>query len=176
MPPPATNYKRLPGAANTWTGYHRLWLAADHVLEVRTTTVNEGYRRYFFADIQAVTLRRTSLGLYLNMVFGALLLAFGLVALQVPVPGSYVVLGLGTPFLILLLANVILGPTCVTHIRTAVQNERVPALSRVRTTTRFLGRVRPLILEAQPAAAPPEAPAPQAAAPENAAPSIEPSA
>ena len=149
MPQQATNYKRLPGAGSTWTGYHRVWLGPDHVLHVRATTVHENYRRFFFADIQAITIQRTNLGKYLNMVFGGFFLVFALIAAQVPSPGWIVLLCLGAPFLILLLANTALGPTCATCIGTAVQNERVPALSRVRATNKFLQLVRPLIAQTQ---------------------------
>jgi hypothetical protein len=165
---PAISYKRLPGAASTWTGYHRLWLGPDHVLHVKTTTMNESYRRFFFADIQAITVRRTNLGKYFNAGFGGVFLLFALIGAQVPAPGWIVLLSFGAPFLMLLLANTALGPTCATYVRTAVQNERVPALSRVRAANRFLERVRPLVAQAQGPATRPaaETPLPEPSPPE----------
>jgi hypothetical protein len=48
-----------------------------------------------------------------------------------------------------LLLNNLLGPTCTCHLRTAVQTEELPSLSRVRRVRRVLNRIRPLIVAAQ---------------------------
>ena len=48
-----TQYRRLPGSAGLFTR-HRLWLADDHVLSVRTALFWEEYRRVYFGDIQAI--------------------------------------------------------------------------------------------------------------------------
>ena len=48
-------------------------------------------------------------------------------------------------FALLLISNVILGPTCVCYIRTAVQTERLGSVTRIPAARRLLKRIRPLI-------------------------------
>ena len=48
-----------------------------------------------------------------------------------------------------LLLNLLLGPTCVCYLRTAVQIDRLAAIRRVRRAERALDRLRPLIEAAQ---------------------------
>ena len=143
-------YQRLPGRGRTWTGPSRVWLASDHVLLVLGHGFYESYRRFFFQDIQAVMVHRTHTGkIYTSLwLFG--LLFFGLLVAGVSDPtGRVILLGLAVPFAVGLMINLFLGPTCVCHIRTAVQTERVPAVSRWRTAQRFVSRVSPLIATAQ---------------------------
>lgn len=46
-------YRRLPGRSGLFVR-NSLWIAADHVLRVRGNPFSESYRRYYFADIQAI--------------------------------------------------------------------------------------------------------------------------
>jgi hypothetical protein len=48
-----------------------------------------------------------------------------------------------------LVANLLLGPTCVCHLKTAVQTEELPSLRRLRRARKVLARLRPLIVAAQ---------------------------
>jgi hypothetical protein len=50
-----SQYSRLPGRSGFFIS-HSLWLTADHVLSVRQNPFSESYRRYYFADIQAIVL------------------------------------------------------------------------------------------------------------------------
>ena len=143
-------YQKLPGLGLTWTGCSRVWLGADHVLLVRGQTWTETYRRFFFPDIQAVIVRRTHTGKIWNAVWGGSAAFFLVIALMLNGSAALVVTGLTAPFVVALLINLMLGPTCACHIRTAVQMERVSALNRVRAARRFIGRVEPLIMAAQP--------------------------
>jgi len=51
----ASQYSRLPGRSGFFVS-HSLWLSVDHVLSVRRNPFSESYRRYYFADIQAIVL------------------------------------------------------------------------------------------------------------------------
>jgi hypothetical protein len=63
---------------------------------------------------------------------------------------SSVVLGISfVLFSIPILVNTLLGPCCDVQIRTAVQIEDLPSLSRISRTARVLGRIRPRIQAAQ---------------------------
>ena len=155
-----SGYKRLPGRGSTLAGYHRMWLGDDHVLLVKSGTMNETYRRFFFADIQAITLRRTDFGKYLNGAFGFMFFVFALIALQVSGAGGIALWCLAAPFLLMLVTNLAQGPTCATYIKTAVQNERIHALGRVRTANKFRDHVRPLISATQASLTEPPPPPP----------------
>lgn len=143
-------YKRLPGRSVGVGGSSRLYLGPDHILAVQASGFAETYKRFFFADIQAVIVRKTAVGQIWNGVWGAIALFFALIAIAVDDnPGSFVLGGIAALFLLGLLVNVLLGPMCACHVKTAVQTERLTAISRMRTAARLLDRIRPLIVAAQ---------------------------
>ncbi len=145
-----TEYKRLPGRGLTWTGPSRLWLGTDHVLLVLGRGFFESYRRFFLNDIQAVIVRRTHTGKIWAALWIIGLLLFGSIAAVVSDPmGQGILLAIAAPFAVALIINLLLGPTCACHIRTAVQTERVPAVSRLRAARAFIARLEPLIATAQ---------------------------
>lgn len=134
---------------------HRLWLGPDYLLSVRATGYSEEYKRFYFRDIQAIVLRGSTGGK--NWSLGFLTVA-GLVGfISVLASDGFALaagLTLSGAFLVLLLIHLARGPTCVCHILTAVQMERLPALSRVRLARSVMDRIRPMIEQAQAAGAP----------------------
>jgi hypothetical protein len=142
-------YQKLPGRGMTWGGRSRVWLGPDHVLVVLTRGYVEVYRRFFLTDIQAFVMHPTQAGKIWNAVWGTFAALFVFPALALNDVARIVMLCCGAPFLVALLFNVIRGPTCAFHVRTAVQAEGVPALSRVRDAKEFIARLEPLIQSAQ---------------------------
>jgi hypothetical protein len=125
------------------------WLGADHLLCIDTTGFTETYKRFYFQDIQElsmnVTNRRNAWSLVLGVLSGISLItgfAIGEMALVVWLVISGV-------FLLFLVINVALGRTCRCHLRSAVQTEEMAPLRRVRGAQKVLARVRPLIVAAQ---------------------------
>jgi hypothetical protein len=165
------NYERLPGRGWSWTGPAHLWLANDHLLHVQSRTFMESYRRFFLRDIQGILVERTQTAQLWSAIWAAGVAFFGIMALIVGGTAAVVLLVIAAPFAIALIVNLALGPSCATYIRTAVQMERVTAVSRVRAARQFLARVEPLIRAAQAdlptekIAAEPPADAPPAEAP-----------
>lgn len=142
--------RRTPGLAIITVSRSNLWLGSDHLLCVESEGFNESYRRFYFRDIQAITLRKTPRALIIGLVTGVLTAFFGVLAFSVNDEAGRWVLGIlatvcGIPFLL----NLLSGPTCQCELRTAVQTEKVPSMSRVRRAQRVLKRIRPLIVEAQ---------------------------
>jgi len=132
-----------------------LWLGEDHLLLVNCVGYTETYKRFFFRDIQAITLRKTRARTVLNWIFGSLaaLCGFAIIA-SISSQG----MGIGTfifvcivsvIFGIPLLINNLSGSTCACQIRTAVQTEDLPSLARLRKARQTIERIRPLIAEAQ---------------------------
>jgi len=145
-----TPLRRTAGFAVVTVTRSNLWLGSDHLLCVETEGFNENYRRFYFRDIQAVTLRRTNRALVLGLVTGALTALFGLLMIMVSdVTGKWFLGILGGVCAIPFFVNLLYGPSCTCELRTAVQTENVPSLGRVRRAHRVLNRIRPLIAAAQ---------------------------
>jgi hypothetical protein len=154
MSPDSISYRRLPGMGSSLSFYIRLYQGPDHLLQVMGTGFSETYKRFYFQDIQAITVRRTVTGLAVNLITGAFTAFCGWAFLfsTGAEAGAFGVLGaLG---LIVLLVNLLLGPTVSTQIQTAVQTEKLASLVRLRNVRRTLLRVLPLIESAQGALTP----------------------
>jgi hypothetical protein len=131
-----------------------LWLGEDHLLLVDSIGYSENYKRFFFRDIQAVTIRKTKTRLVWNLILGVLLAVSILITWSASIdwrePGTVVVLSiLLAVFGIPLLLNNLFGATCACEIRTAVQTESLPSLNRMPKTRRVMNRIRPMISAAQ---------------------------
>jgi hypothetical protein len=129
----------------------RLWQASDHVLNVTYSNYTEQYKRFYFNEIQSITLRRTKEGMIWNLVFGTLTAIFGFGWAVSGELAAQIIFGILTGvFGTALLANAILGPTCVCHVKTAVHNEPLFSLNRVRPALKAIGRIQTQIAAAQP--------------------------
>jgi hypothetical protein len=132
-----------------------LWLGDDHLLLVASTGYSETYKRFFFRDIQAFTVRKTKTRLVWNWILGILLALSALITWVASRNDStataliIVTIILLVVFGLPLLLNNLFGPTCACQIRTAVQTEDLPSLSRARKTQKILNQIRPLIIAAQ---------------------------
>ena len=129
-----------------------LWLGTDHILLVRTSPGSEEYRRFYFKDIQAIIMRGTRRQTYLNITLIALLVILMTIIALTWSGSVFSTVVLGISFLLFsipILVNTLLGPCCDVQIRTAVQIEDLPSLSRISRTARVLGRIRPRIQAAQ---------------------------
>ena len=143
-----------------------LWLGKDHLLCVDTTGYTETYKRFYFRDIQALTIRATSRRGIWNWVLaiptGLCVIGWSYYFLTESAPSLAAVISallVTLVFALPLLFNNLLGPACATQLRTAVQTEDLPSLCRLRQTRRILDRLRPLIAQAQGSLAPEEIPA-----------------
>lgn len=153
-------YRKFPGRGSHLLSVLTLWEGDTHLLLVTSWPSGESYRRFFFADIQAIILRPTNRRKVFNIVLGVLLLlvATPLVFALLENPdatGWRVAGGIASGlFLLLLLVNSLRGPACTLHIQTAIQCERIPTIRRLRRARQFLARIQPLITAAQNMAAP----------------------
>ena len=162
MAKPAPIYRKLPGVGRSLIQYVRLYEGPDHLLQVYSTGYSETYRRFYYRDIQALTIVRSNAWLIWLSVWGVLMGLFVVIAWGDKLPWLWPVSGV---FALFLLLSLIAGPGCVCTIQTPVQTERLPSLHRVWRLHAFLARVQPLIAAAQTREVS-AAPAPNAAAPE----------
>ncbi|PYS52737.1 MAG: hypothetical protein DMG13_15465 [Acidobacteria bacterium] len=155
-------YRRLTRSRVRHTGFFTvastrssLWLGKDHLLNIDSNRYTEEYKRFYFRDIQAITILKTRRREIWNFVLLLLLLIWMGALVDEVLTGASVpdaTVSWGTTLVILavpLLANNILGPACAVYLRTAVQTEVLPSLNRVRRARKVLDRVRPLIAAAQ---------------------------
>jgi hypothetical protein len=162
-----------------------LWLGPDHLLGVDANGFTEHYKRFYFRDIQAITVQATQRRSVWNWILGILLalsLVFGDFASLFngsPTPQAILFGILALVFGVPLVVNNLAGPTCICRLHTAVQIEELASLSRIRKTRKVLNRIRPLIAAAQGMLTPEEiaarlgqqpAPLPENPHPENSAP------
>jgi len=132
-----------------------LWLGDDHLLFVECAGYTETYKRFYYRDIQAFIIRKTTTRAVWNWITGSLAAVCALAVF-----GSWRADGLDSGmviffsivflfFAVLLALNNLSGATCACQIRTAVQTEELPSLCRLRQTRRVLDKIRPLIVAAQ---------------------------
>src|SRR5437762_11770822 len=133
MPKTKSIYRSFGGKGATLTYYARLYLGPDHLLQTASTGYSETYKRFYFRDIQAIVIRKTNAGLFWTFFWLIPAFIMALVAVLAPRPTATAVLWIIAGALLLLpLISFLLGPTCVCHLQTAVQTEKLPSLKRVR--------------------------------------------
>ena len=165
MSTPEPTYRQIPGRGLGWSGFARLWIAEDHLLEVNSLLVSERYRRFLLRDVSALVIRRTKAWFAWNIVHGVLglggaLLAGGLWWGSVAADGRgtrevmQVFAVMTSPFaaffLVLFFINLLLGPTCRCHLQTTSAGwHALTAPTRLGPARRFLARLTPRIEAAQ---------------------------
>lgn len=151
----AHTYKRLPGGSVRRFVSQRLWQGTDHLLVIASQFLTERYKRFYYQDIQAITITRSSTGVLVGVIlailagFFVLWAALGFLLLDWTAMPTVIVTGIGVIWLLLFLVNILLGPTCRCFLYTAVSCEELYALGRVRTARRAVARLRPLVEAAQ---------------------------
>ena len=135
-------YKRLPGRRRRAFGSNTLWMGPDHLLHIANSGYSENYRRFYYKDIQAVTLRKLGYWKKVNLALGALCAALFLAASLAGDVWMPVFLVSGIILLLLLLTYLLWGSTCECYLRTAVQVEKLPSLHRLRSAQRTMDLVQ----------------------------------
>ena len=127
-----------------------LWLGKDHLLSVDTSGYTETYKRFYFRDVQAILVRQTNYWIVVGVVFaGAAALSAAVAIGSDNAIVAWVFGSLAGLCAAGLLFDLAAGPTCSAHLKTAVQVEALPSLSRVRQSRKVLARLRPLFAQAQ---------------------------
>ena len=139
---------RMLASTRSWLRMEKLYQGKDHLLLAQAMGYTEDYRRFFYRDIQSILLRphnRMVVWAVLWAMFFLLFLAFGL-------PYHFTNFIYFWPFLAFyalgFLINLILGPGCVCHLKTAIQTVQLPIL-RARQARKIINRLKPLIDSAQ---------------------------
>jgi hypothetical protein len=158
-------YSRLGPRARRAQGFismarikNSLWLGPDHLMNVERAWMNEEYKRFYFRDIQAITIQGTDGAAIWNWIFGSLAAAsaglFGFLAWRSDTPvaqKAWLITGgiISAVCLVRLLLNWLRGPTCICRLRTAVQTVELPSLGRTKAARQALARLEPLLAQTQ---------------------------
>jgi hypothetical protein len=117
---------------------------------VENNGFSEDYKRFYFSDIQGIITRKTRRGMVWSIVLACLLascLAGALFFEREPVRIFF--WAVSGVFLAFVLFNTLRGSTCICHILTAVQEEQLPSLNRLRVARRVIGALRGVIEKTQ---------------------------
>jgi hypothetical protein len=158
---PEMRYQRLTRAharsmfSVAFTSRSSLWLGDDHLLCVDSSGFSETYKRFYFRDIQGIVISETNRRTIWNAVL-ILPAVFALAGLMMNAFQPRQNIGatiawsiVAAIFLVPFVINNILGATCACQLRTAVQIEELPSLSRVRQARKVLEKIRPFVTAAQ---------------------------
>jgi hypothetical protein len=151
MSKPPPTYTRLTRRTGSVSAYQSLWLAADHLLILKSTGYTEEYQRLHLRDIKGFFVvasgRRTYWGLPWGIMaaFSGIMMIYGFFTEESPVVSS-ILFGLSA---IALVWNYLLGAGCRAYVVTGVQTAPLPSLVRRPKTRKILSRLEPLILAAQ---------------------------
>ena len=143
-------YQKLPGLKKGFMiGRYTLWQGSDHLLHVYSRFGVEDYKRFYFGDIQAIITRKTAVGFYQNLISGILLGLF-LISALASEGGWSIFWGIVVAVMLIILAiNWLRGPTCESHLMTAVQTEKLLSLGRLKNALKVMNRLGPLIEQVQ---------------------------
>jgi hypothetical protein len=141
-------YKKLTRQRPYDRKYSRLWLADDHLLLATTTGYTEEYRRFYFADIQAIFIRKTNAGAVGNWILVSvvvILIGMGIIFRKDLIFVAFLV---ALP-LVLLTVTALFGSNCTVEIQTAVSTQLLTPLTRLRASKKIIAQLVPLITAAQ---------------------------
>ena len=142
-------YRRLAssrkfGGAGGWMSLHA---ATDHLLLRVSSGFVETYRRFYFADIEAITVRTTVRRTVWNVLHGVGLL-ISLLTIWLAAPPHFFSGFFAGLFSLLLIWNIALGKTCATQMQTRVQKRELP-IRRLRKALRIIDQLSGKIEAAQ---------------------------
>ncbi len=159
-------YRRLPGWGPRRTGLFagvgsrcRLYLGEDHILAVDNHLFSEDYKRFYFTDIQAVITRKTRRWIVEGAVVilvAACMTGCSLLFLTRGNPLGGFWMGLSVMLVIYLLYHLVRGPTCACHVVTAVQEDLLPTVNRLRISRKVVPLLKSAVERAQGSVSPEE--------------------
>jgi hypothetical protein len=141
--------RRTGGCVSIGAPISTIWLADDHLLLRESIYgLSESYKRFYFRDVQAIVIRRSPRWIAWIVAWTLLCLLFFFCAINT---GWRI---WAWPFFsalcfILTMVQLARGPTCVTHLVTAVQRELLGSLNTLRKARRAFKTLVPLIEEKQ---------------------------
>lgn len=138
----------------------RLYMGEDHLLKSTIAGTHETYRRFAWEGIQAFVMQNTAWYGILNAIGGLGLFILGMTYLTRDEYSASTHISHGILIVLCvvgLMVNIRSGTTCRVWVRTAVSEEVLSSLYRVKVANRVIAQLRPIILARQAPASPPPA-------------------
>jgi hypothetical protein len=130
---PAPEYRRLPGRSGLLIR-HSLWMQSDHLLRVRANPFSQQYRRYYFADIQALVLTELPGTAAFYWYAAAILLAVLSAVMVYSRHPVWAIFCATVALLAFYLGRRI--PNCSCYLKTSVSTDKLPAIRRLSAARR----------------------------------------
>ncbi len=151
---PSQRYRKLPGRRRGMFRGASVWLAADHVLLVKSLRFREEYKRYYLRDIQAIaTASAPRFHLSMRSIVLALvwLFVYLVAASAERFSGAHLTIYLWVVAALLTVTWAIVSAafSCRCRIYTAVSSDDLPSVYRSWTARRFVAELEPSIAAAQ---------------------------
>ncbi|HEV2688725.1 MAG TPA: hypothetical protein VGV35_09230, partial [Bryobacteraceae bacterium] len=139
-------YRRLPGRSGLFVR-NSLWIQPDHVLRLRRNPFSEEYRRYYFADIQAIVLTELpNTGSYYGFaIAAALVLIAGALASALHAVSAILCVSVALPIFLVALRR----RNCACYLKTLVSTEELPSLRRLNAARTSIAILQAEIQRAQ---------------------------
>lgn len=132
----------------------KLYLADDHLLLVQNSAFSLKVSRFYYRDIQAITVRRAADHVGWRVLLGSVLLIMFIVMLAAY---HWVLLLIVLLLGLWLTAEIISGPSCRCAIQTAMTLQPISCLSRIPRAQQFITIMQPLLERSQSSATTPGA-------------------
>jgi len=132
----------------TFGGYDVMYKAEDHLLLVQNRAYSQSYKRFYFADIQALVSRVTKKHIFYGWFFGVLFLLNLLPLFFMEYPANIIFIIFSILFATIFIVNIYRGPTCKTTLLTRVQSYDLP-IARVKNAQAIFSRWKREIEERQ---------------------------
>ena len=147
-------YRRIKSQNGGLFSTASLWLADDHILQIRSLGAQENYQRVYFRDLKAVLVTRSSARdlLVASGILGVIFfgfLAFVVTLTQAPGFGMYFLWFITLASLAMAIIGYLRGRRCKVHALTGLQTIYWRPLARQRQVDDFITQLRPLIEVAQ---------------------------
>ncbi len=149
--------RRLPGRSIRHFGLgfqrHQLWITESHVLYREIFGYREDVKRFYFRDIQAIVCTPTRTWRVCSWLAGSLLVFLAIcggvsayLGYMLPFAMAWI---LATVALVILLGNLVLGPSCSTTLYTAAAEAPLYSLGRKRSAEKSIARIAVMVQHAQ---------------------------
>ncbi len=142
-----TGYRKLSGRGRSLMSIERLWQGPDHLLMVKEVGCSEEYKRFYFKDIQAITIAWSRS--YALWFFLLPLIAIMVSGMFWSAGGVNVLWFTALPFVLIWVIHLMRGPTCKCWIHTGINKVHLNMFPRVSQAKRFWQRIEPILTEAQ---------------------------
>lgn len=141
-------YTKASRRAGSVVTHHQLWKGPDHFLLIKEIGWIEEYKRFYFSDIQSITVRQTAAYLVWALVLPLLALFVAGIGQTMDASAPFYI-AVGLIFLVILSLHLLQGPTCSCWMQTGINKEKLLMFRRVRQVRKFWNKTAFELIDVQ---------------------------